>query len=57
MECFCQEKCVIRIVTNMNSLNFGKIFGLVEITTKKNHMENDCNFFKWLGDEIVIKWI
>lgn len=31
IECFCQDDSVLRIVTDVNNVNYGKKFGVVEI--------------------------
>lgn len=43
MECFCQDESVFRTVSDMNNVNYGR---------KKLGCKG-CNFFKFLGDEIV----
>ncbi|KAL5078936.1 hypothetical protein RYX36_007357, partial [Vicia faba] len=51
-ECWCQEECVIRTVTDLNSVNIEKkkFWGCRNYV---NHEEKGCNFFRWLSDEVV----
>lgn len=51
-ECFYQEKCVLRTINAKNTINFRKKFW--DFRNYKNHMENGCNLFRWLGDEIFV---
>lgn len=55
IECYCQDDCVLRIVGDMNSVNFEKRF--LGCRNYKNHMNKDCNFFKWLDGELLMKEI
>ncbi|KAL5055305.1 hypothetical protein RYX36_035987, partial [Vicia faba] len=51
MDCWCQEECVMRTVTNLNIVNVGKKFWGCRNCI--NQLEKGCNFFKWVGDEVV----
>lgn len=51
MKCYCQDKCVLRTVGDMNNVKFGDFFW--DCRNYRNHMNKSCNFFKWLDDEIV----
>ncbi|KAI5404753.1 hypothetical protein KIW84_051783 [Lathyrus oleraceus] len=51
IECFCQDDSVLHTVTDVNSVNYGRIF--LDCINYRNHIDKGCNFFKWLGDEFV----
>ncbi|KAL5099866.1 hypothetical protein RYX36_004193, partial [Vicia faba] len=51
MDCWCQEECVMRSVIDLNSVNVGKKF--LGCRNYRNQLEKGCNFFKWVGDEVV----
>ncbi|KAL5053567.1 hypothetical protein RYX36_034249 [Vicia faba] len=51
MNCWCQEECVMHIVTDLNSVNVGKKF--LGCRNYKNQLEKGRNFFKWVGDKVV----
>lgn len=51
MEYFCQDDSVLRTVSDVNSVNYGR--KNFDCRNYRNHMDNGCNFFKWLGDEFV----
>lgn len=46
MKCFCQEKCILCTVTDMNNLNFEETFWGCRCYI--NQMDKSCNFFKRL---------
>ncbi|KAL5099501.1 hypothetical protein RYX36_003828 [Vicia faba] len=51
MECFCLDESAIRTVNDVNSVNYGrKLWGC---RNYRNYMDKGCDFFKWLGDELV----
>lgn len=51
MKCFCQDESVLRIVTDVNNINYGR--KLLGCRIYMNRMDKGCNLFKWLGDEFV----
>lgn len=51
IKCFCQDDSVLRTITDVNSVNYGRKFW--GYRNYRNHMGKGCNFFKWLGDELV----
>ncbi|CAL5186782.1 unnamed protein product [Lathyrus oleraceus] len=51
VKCFCQDESVICTVSDMDSVSYRRKFW--GCRNYKNYMDKGCNFFKWLGDEIV----
>lgn len=51
IKCFCQDESGLHTVSDVNSINYGRKFW--DCRNYINHMDNGCNFFKWLGDEFV----
>ena len=51
MDYCCQEECVMHTVTDLNSVNVGKKFW--GCRNYRSLLEKGCNFFKWVGDEVV----
>lgn len=51
MKCFCQDDSVLRTVSDVNSVNYGRNFW--GCRNYKNHMGKGCKLFKWLRDEFV----
>lgn len=51
MKCFFQDDSVLRTVSDVNNVNYGRKFR--DCRNYRNHMDKDCNFFNWLDDEFI----
>ncbi|KAL5078860.1 hypothetical protein RYX36_007281 [Vicia faba] len=51
MKCFCQYESVLCTFSDMNNVDYGRKFR--GCRNCRNYMDKGCNFFKWLGDEII----